>query len=81
MAAKSVRSLTEARSIVERASGLPTEPWGAEDAQDFRVFYTDEGNTGAATLVSKHTGEMRVVAVPSMFDKLGAMRRLGHWPG
>lgn len=70
----------EARSLVERAYGVSTEPYGAEDAQDFRVFHEPEKITGTATLVSKRNGRIREAFVPQHFDKLEAMERIGDWP-
>lgn len=75
-----VQTFAEARSLVERAYGVSTEPYGAEDALAFRVFHEPERITGTATLVSKSSGRIREVFVPSAFDRLESMKRLGDWP-
>lgn len=73
-------TFAEACSLVGQAYGVPIEPWGAEDDQDFRVFHEPDKITGTATLVSKRTGRIREAFVPLYFDKLDAMARIGDWP-
>lgn len=75
-----ISTLDAARNVVELEYSVRTEPYGAEDRNDFRVFHNPDLETGSATLVSKATGQVREIFVPLNFDKLGRMARVGDWP-